>query len=260
MEFTRIKLEIVGTKATVTLDRPEVKNAFDDVTMDELLASYEAVLDAECRVLVLTGAGDCFSGGADLNYMKRAAKYTELENRGEAVKLASTMRGLHDLPLVTVARVNGPAIAGATGLVAACDVAIAIETAKFAFPEVKLGIAPAVISPFLVERIGPGKARRLFVTGERFGAKEAADWGLVDHCVPAGDLDSTVEKYVRLALSSAPEAVAENKKLVRFLSQGIHHEEVDRYTTELIAEMRASDEGLEGIASFLEKRKPEWAE
>lgn len=260
MEFTRIRLDIDGPTATVTLDRPKVKNAFDDVTMDELLASYEAVLDADCRVMVLTGAGDCFSAGADLNYMRRAAEYTELENRGEAVKLAKTVRGLHELPLVTIARVNGHAMAGATGLVAACDVAVAVEHAKFAFPEVKLGIAPAVISPFLVERIGPGRARRLFVTGERFTAEDAATWGLIDFCVPQEQLEEIVQKYVGLALSSAPDAVAENKKLIRTLSQGPHHEEVDRLTALLIAELRASDEGREGIASFLEKRKPEWAE
>jgi methylglutaconyl-CoA hydratase len=235
-----------------------VKNAFDDVTMDELLACFDAVLEAECRVLVLTGAGDCFSAGADLNYMRRSAGYTELENRGEAIRLAKTMRGLHELPLVTIARVNGHAMAGATGLVAACDIAIAVESAKFAFPEVKLGIAPAVISPFIVERIGPGRARRLFVCGERFTAREAAEWGLVDFCVPPGQMDEIVQKYVDLALSSAPDAVAENKKLIRTLSQHLHHEEVDQFTTALIADLRSSDEGREGISSFLEKRKPDW--
>jgi len=228
--------------------------------MDELIDSYGAVLEADCRVMVLTGAGDCFSAGADLNYMQRAAKYTHLENIGEAAKLSETMRGLHEMPLVTIARVNGPAIAGATGLVAACDIAIAVDTAKFAFPEVKLGIAPAVISPFLIERLGPGRARRLFVTGERFTATDAETWGLVDYAVPLEELDERVEKFIKLALSSAPEAVAENKKLVRTLSSHIHHEEVDRFTTSLIAELRASEEGQEGIASFLEKRKPEWAE
>jgi len=238
--------------------RPEVHNAFNEALIAELHAAFrELGADVGVRVIVLAGEGKSFSAGADLDWMRRMASASEAENRADAERLAAMLRAVAECPKPVVARVHGAAIGGGAGLTACADIAIAGESAVFAFAEVRLGILPATIAPHVIEKIGLGRALPLFLTGERFGAAQAASVGLVHRVVPDRELDSAVEATVDALLAGSPAAQAVIKTLVRRVD-ATPREKIDKYTSELIAAIRASEEGREGVAAFLEKRKASW--
>ena len=247
---------------TLTLTRPEVHNAFNAELIAQLSATFDRLADEDrTRVLVLTGDGASFSAGADLNWMRSMAEGSEADNRADARALAAMLRKLDQLPCPTVARVNGPAFGGGVGLIACCDMAIAAEGATFGLTEVRLGLAPATIAPFVINRIGPGKSRRYMLTGERFDAATALSIGLVDQVVDADTLDDTVERWTKRLLAGGQTAQGHIKALIRMVEG---HEgppdELDRKTSEMIAALRVSREGQEGLSAFLEKRRPGWVE
>jgi methylglutaconyl-CoA hydratase len=243
----------------LTLDRPEIHNAFDDRLIAQLTRELEGLgADAGVRVVVLTGAGRSFSAGADLNWMRRTASYGESENLADAKALAALMQTLNELPKPTVARVNGAALGGGTGLVACCDIVVASAQAVFGTTEVRLGLIPSVIGPYVLAAIGPRQARRLMLTGERISAAEAARLGLVHEVVPAEQLDGAVERIVGELLKNGPAALAAAKRLIRDLEgRPINAALIDDTATR-IASLRASSEAREGIGAFLEKRPPAW--
>lgn len=255
-----IRTEQRNSARWIVLDRPEVRNALSSELMrraGEALAA--AIEDPSVRSIVVTGAGTIFSAGADLNEMKASRNASLDENVESAIRLSDLFHALADSPKPTIARVNGPALAGGLGIVCACDVAIAVTGLSFSFTEVRIGIAPAMISPFVIRRIGPARAQRLFLTGEAFSSDEAERIGLVDRVVPAEALDETIEGFSRELLRSAPGALAEVKRIVARVS-GFDLAAERRFTAETIARLRAGEEGQEGMAAFLEKRKPRWAE
>ncbi len=244
----------------LTLARPEAHNAFDDKLIAELTAALEAIdRDPDVRVLVLTGAGASFSAGADLAWMRRMAKAGTDENRADALRLARLMRILDGMSKPTIARVNGAAFGGGVGLVACCDIAIAVETANFALSEVKLGLVPAVISPYVIAAIGARQARRWFQSAEAFSAAEAMRIGLLHAVVPADALDAAVQRQCALLLKAGPVAVTEAKSLVR-RAQTVNVDALDMANAELIARLRVSPEGQEGLGAFLDKRPPTWTQ
>ncbi len=246
---------------TLTLNRPEVHNAFDDALIAELTAALAAAeADRAVRAVVLTGAGRSFSAGADIGWMKRAGGYGEAENLADADALGRLLTTLDRLGKPTVARINGAVIGGGMGLVAACDVAVAVERAVFATTEVRLGIVPAVISPFVVRAIGQRQARRLFLTGERIDARRACTIGLV-HEVAHDDaaLDAAVAKVLADVLLGGPAALAEAKALVAMVATHPADDARLDEAVRLIARLRASDEAKEGLGAFLAKRPPAWS-
>lgn len=253
-----VKLEREGAVAWIWLERPDVHNAFNDEVVARLDESIREVVQSDCRVLVLGGRGKSFSAGADLNWMKSKGQSGDSENREDAGRLAAMLRVLSSAPQATIARVQGTALGGGLGLIAACDLAIAVERAKFGFSEVRLGLIPAVISPHAIEKIGPGRARHLFVTGERFDAADAERYGLISQVVPDEEaLDLAVDAAVSQVLQNGPQAVAAAKELIRQVTS-LPLSEVDAYTSAQIAARRASEEGREGITAFLHKRSPSW--
>ena len=243
------------------LNRPDVHNAFDDRLIAELTAALEdAGRDPAVRVVVLTGVGASFSAGADLNWMRGMAKASEADNRQDSLRLAALMRTLQFLPKPTVARVNGAAYGGGVGLIACCDIAIGVDTAKFGLTEVKLGLVPAVISPYVIAAIGVRQARRLFLTGEIFDADTAAHIGLLHEVVSAEYLDDTVHTVLKQLAKAGPAAQHEAKQLA-FGMHGLTQaaaERIDQDNAALIARLRVSQEGQEGLAAFLDKRTPAW--
>jgi len=246
--------------ATVTLNRPDVHNAFDDALIATLLATCERLgADPAVRVVLLQGAGLSFSAGGDLNWMQRMAGYSEAENLADAAELGRLMRTLDRLPKPTVARVHGAAFAGGTGLVACCDIAVADAETIFSISETRLGLVPAVISPYLVRAMGPRAARRYFLTGERFGAAEAKRLGLVHEVAPASELGGVIEEIVAALLAGATGAQARSKRLIADVEARPIGESVIEHTVHVIAEARASEEAREGLAAFFEKRKPRWS-
>src|SRR5262245_9335772 len=253
-----LRIERGDGVTTLTLDRPEVGNALDDALvarLGEALAACAA--DPAVRVVVVTGAGKVFSAGADLNWMRRMRDAGPAANLDDARRTQAVYAAVAELPRPVVARVNGPARGGGVGLLAAADVVVAAEEAHFAFTEVRLGIAPATIAPFVMARLGPARARRLFLTAETFGAPDALAWGLVDRVVPAAELDATVAAVVADLVKGGPAALAHVKALVRDV-QATAPAAVGPMTADLIARLRESEEGQEGMAAFLEKRRPRW--
>jgi methylglutaconyl-CoA hydratase len=250
-----------GSVLRVWIQRPQVHNAFDEEVIAGLTAAIEgAASDSSVRALVIGSRGKSFSAGADLTWMRRAADKSQADNERDAGGLARLLRALAECPCATIARVQGTALGGGLGLIAACDLAVAAERARFGFSEVKLGLIPAVISPHVVAKIGPGRARALFVTGTRFGAAEAERFGLLSAVVAdEAALDQEVEGLLEQILANAPGAVAASKVLVRQVST-LPAEQVDAYTATQIAARRACEEGREGIAAFLEKRCPAWVD
>lgn len=244
----------------ITLNRPRLHNAFDEELIAGLTRALEELAeDQSVRAVVLTGAGRSFSAGADLNWMKRAAAYDAEMNRADARALEAMLTTLDELPKPTIAMVNGPAIGGGLGLVAACDMAVASSLAVFATTEVRLGLVPAVIAPFVIRAIGARQARRYFLTAERFGAEEACRIGLVHEVAAPEGLEARVEALAREVLKGGPEALAEAKRLVgliRSMPEG--GSLLAEATVGMIADRRASEEGKEGIAAFLEKRPASW--
>ena len=245
---------------TITLNRPEVHNAMNDLMISELTNAFsEAGKQEDVRLVVLRGNGKSFCAGADLNYMKSIAGYGYEENEKDALKLAGLFKAVYDCPVPTLAVVHGAAFGGANGLLAACDIVIAEENTTFAFSEVKLGIAPATIAPFVIKRIGEYGAKELMMTGKRFKAPEAEKWHLVNQVAAEEELEEVLEKYIKEFMSAAPGAVKATTELIRKVTEsGEVNREIINYTAGKIAELRASEEGQEGMAAFLEKRKAGW--
>jgi methylglutaconyl-CoA hydratase len=247
-----------GPVLRVALNRPEVHNAFNDRMVEELLEVFSDIAERQdLRVVILTGQGKSFCAGADLNWMRRVKNYSFEENLKESNRLADLMYAIYALPLPTIARINGATIGGGTGLMAACDLVIAAQSAKISLSEVKLGLVPAVISPYVVRRAGESACRQFMLTGERLTAEKALNFGLVNQVVPMEDLDEAVREHAAQLLTSGPEALKTCKELLRRVPE-MSFEEVKSYTAEVIARLRLSDEGQEGMAAFLEKRKPKW--
>ncbi|MFC0677886.1 enoyl-CoA hydratase-related protein [Lysobacter korlensis] len=250
-----------GPVARLRLNRPELHNAFDARLIAALTGALSAVAaDPTVRVVVLEGAGASFSAGADLNWMRDMASASEEENRTDSLALARLMRSLNELPKPTIARVHGAAFGGGVGLVACCDIAIGAPEAKFGLTESKLGLLPAVISPYVIEAIGAREARRWFATAEIFDACTAARIGLLHDVVPAEDLDSAIQRQVDLLLKAGPLAAAQAKELVRRVATQTDPATLDADNAELIARLRVSPEGQEGLGAFLDKRKPAWCD
>lgn len=255
-----VLVDIAGNGvATITMNRGEVHNAFNEKVIADLTAAFRQVGENPAvRVVLLRGVGKSFSAGADLGWMKKMAGYSHEENLADALGLAGMLRVLDECPKPTVAVVQGPAFGGGVGLVSACDIAIGVETATFALSEVRLGIIPAAISPYVIGAIGERACRRYFLTGERFSAAEAHRIGLLHEVVGADGLETAVEKTVKNLLDSAPTAVTAAKELVRAVARRPLTDDVVRDTAERIARQRASAEGKEGIGAFLDKRNPSW--
>lgn len=246
-------------RATLTLNRPELHNAFDDLLVAQLTDELKRFdRDREVRVVTLAATGKSFSSGADLNWMRRMADYSFDENLTDALALAELMKVLANLSKPTIALIQGAVIGGGVGLVACCDIAIAAETATFCLSEVKLGLIPAVISPYVMASIGPRATRRYFITADRFDAREAYRLGLVHEIVPPEQLASSADALSLRLLRNGPRAMAAVKELVAEVAHNYLDEDLIADTAERIAEARASDEGREGLSAFLEKRQPEW--
>ena len=243
----------------VTLNRPDVRNAFDDALIASLTKAFaELNQDSSVKVVILGGNGPAFCAGADLNWMKRMAGYSYDENLRDARALAEMLATLDGMDKPTIARVHGPAFAGGTGLVAACDIAVGTPEAKFCFSEAKLGLSPATISPYVMRAIGARAASRYFLTAEVFDAAEALRIGMLSALVPAAELDATVDTLIKHLLDGGSEAHARIKDLIRQVAGRPIDDSLKGDTARRIAEIRASPEGKEGIAAFLEKRKPSW--
>lgn len=250
-----------GGIATLTLNRPGTHNAFDAGLIDDLERALAELEAAPARMLVLTGTGSTFSAGADLNWMRAMARADEQENFADAMALARCLRRLDNLPMPTLARVNGSAYGGGVGLLSCCDIAVAIDSAKFTLSEVKLGLAPAVISPYVIAAIGARQARRYFLTAEIIEAPRALEIGLVHECVPAAQLDDTIERITHWLGKAGPQAVRAAKRLVQGHTPAqteLQQENQDRDNATLIASLRVGAEGQEGLDAFLEKRLPQW--
>ena len=254
----RLEIEIDGPVARVWLARPEARNAFDGKMVRELTETMLRLRAREdVRVIVLGGRGQVFSAGADLAWMRSMADFSREENLGEARSLAELFRVIDESPKPVVARVQGAALGGGAGLVAAADISVATDAARFGFTEVRLGLVPAVISPYVCARIGVTAARELFLTGERFGAQRARDMRLVNHVVAEADLDEAVASRVAELLEAGPCAISAAKSLIR----AVAHEppaQVEEEAIERIAHIRTTPEAQEGMRAFLEKRKPNW--
>ena len=256
---TAIRTDVQGHVATVTLSRPEVRNAFNDEVIAELSQAFTTLGDdARVRAIVLAAEGPAFCAGADLNWMRRMADYTREENLRDAAQLAFMLRTIYECPKPTIARVQGDVYAGGMGLVAACDMAVSVDTAHYCLSEVKLGLIPATISPYVIRAMGPRAAHRWFLTAERFGAAEAHRIGFVHEVVSAERLDATVAELLKALISASPHAVKACKQLVQDVAERDITRLLIERTVEGIADIRASDEGKEGVQSFLQKRKPAW--
>lgn len=256
-----IQLHTRAGIASLTLNRPQIHNAFDDALIAELTAALKTcAADPAVRAVVLSGAGSSFSAGADLNWMRGMAAASEADNRADSLRLAELLHTLNFLAKPTLARVNGSAYGGGVGLVACCDIAIGVDGAKFALSEVKLGLVPAVISPYVIAAIGQRQARRLFINGEVFDAVTAARIGLLHECVAPDQLDAAVERSLHFLAKGGPLAQHEAKQLaLRTGGMTIEScERCDRDNAALIARLRVSAEGQQGLAAFLDKRAPPW--
>lgn len=245
--------------ARVMLDRPDIRNAFDDALITALSSAFrELDADEGVRAVVLGGNGPAFCAGADLNWMKRMAGYSYEQNLADARALAAMLKTLDRMRKPTIARVHGPAFAGGVGLVAACDIAVGVPEAKFCLSEAKLGLSPATISPYVVRAMGERAAHRYFLTAEVFDGIEAHRVGLLSMVSPSEKLDGEIDKLLEHLIQSGPQALDKIKDLIRMVSAGPISDAMIDDTAQRIAEIRVSPEGREGIASFLEKRKPGW--
>jgi methylglutaconyl-CoA hydratase len=259
MDYQTLEIQQQQRVATVWLNRPDVRNAFNQTTIAELTQAFRALgQDADVRAIVLAARGPAFCAGADLNWMKQMADYTHDENRADAALLAEMLRTIYLCPKPVVARIQGDCYAGGMGLVAACDIAVAAQEVNFCLSEVRLGLIPATISPYVIKAMGENAARRYFLTAERFDAREAQRIGFVHEVVGADALDAKVGEIVKALVSNSPNAVGQAKKLVREVGGMPLTDALIADTVEGIAQIRASDEGREGVRSFLEKRKPGW--
>jgi len=259
MKYKTIELQSGQGVCIVWLNRPEVRNAFNQTMIAELTAAFAALdADADVRAVVLAGRGSAFCAGADLNWMKSMAAFGFEENHADALALANMLYRLHTLTKPTVARVHGAAFAGGMGLLAACDIAIAAQDAEFCLSEVKLGLSPATISPYVIAAMGERAARRYFLTAERFAAAEAYRLGLVQELVLAEALDATVNEILGHLVQGGPAAQAATKDLIRTVGRNALTPDLIADTATRIATIRVSEEGQEGMRAFLEKRPPAW--
>ncbi len=257
--MSALQITQTGAVACITLSRPDVRNAFNDEVIAELTQAFTVLGQAaEVRCIVLAATGPAFCAGADLNWMRRMADYTRDENLADAGVLAEMLRAIYECPKPTIARIQGDVYAGGMGLVAACDMAVSVDTANFCLSEVKLGLIPATISPYVIRAMGTRAAHRYFLTAERFDAKEAHRIGFVHEVVSADQLDAKVTELTSALTSASPNAVRSCKNLL----QDVAGREIDApligRTVEGIADIRTSREGREGVQSFLQKRKPFW--
>lgn len=259
-DLIQIDSTVDGT-VFVTINRPQKKNAFDAATIAALYEAFETLHGADnVRVVFIRGAGGTFSAGADLGWMADAARWSESDNRDDAMGLAKMLKALHDIPALTVALVEGAAMGGGAGIVAACDMAVAVEGTRFAFSEVKLGLIPATIAPYVVEAVGARRARQLFLTANIFDADYAAHAGLIDMVLPEGSIEEFISMLTDSLSGNAPGAMGDAKRLVNDVAgQKIDHGLMEE-TAKRIARARVSPEGQEGVGAFLEKRKPSWSQ
>lgn len=257
MAFVDIQQD--GRVTRLTLNRPEVRNAFNEHVIAELTEWTKSVPGTGARVAVLAGAGKAFCAGADLTWMSKMVGYSQEENERDAMAMSAMFSALDTLPIPLIGRVHGAALGGGTGLAAVCDIVVAADDAVFGFTEAKLGILPAVISPFAVRKIGISAARELFLTGARFSATRAQQLGLVHAVTSNAELDPAVDAYVRELLTSAPDAIAGAKRLIASVA-GRAPADVAELTAQTIAKHRVSAEGQGGMRAFLEKRQPPWVE
>jgi len=256
MDYNNIILTKENNVYTVQLNRPEIHNAFDDCLIAELTDTLTTIKsDKNACALIIQGQGKSFCAGADLNWMKKMKNYTFEENKNDALQLSHMFQALYELPIPTIARVHGAVIGGGVGLVATCDTVIASPEAYFTLSEVKIGIVPACISPYLVNRIPQGMLRYYFLTGMKIHAQRAKEMGLINELVDITELDSTIAKIISHIQSCGPHAITTAKKLLREISHMTSDQYIP-YTAEMIATLRISNEGQEGIQAFLDKRKP----
>lgn len=257
--FTTLELAFEGAVARIWLNRPELRNAFDDVVIRELGEAFsQAGAPPEVRVIVLGARGPAFCAGANLNWMRRAAEFTHEQNLADAGGLAAMLRTIHESPKPVIARVQGDVYAGGMGLVAACDVAVTVDTAWYCLSEVKIGLIPATISPYVLRAMGTRAAQRYFLTAERFSAAEALRIGFVHEVVAADALDAKVAEIAKALTSASPAAVRACKQLIADVAGREIDDALIAKTVEGIADIRASEEGREGVQAFLQKRKPSW--
>ncbi len=260
-DFTTLKLAIDGPVARIWLNRPEMRNAIDDVFIRELAEAFaQAQAASGVRAVVLGGRGPAFCAGANLNWMKRAASFTPEQNLQDAAGLPRMLRTLAESRLPVIARIQGDVYAGGMGLVSVCDVAISADSANYCLSEVKIGLIPATISPYVIRAMGARAAQRYFLTAERFTAAEAHRIGFVHEVVAADALDAKVDEVLKNILAAAPHAVGESKRLLSDVTGQPIDDELAAETVRRIAALRASEEGQEGLRSFLEKRKPAWTQ
>jgi methylglutaconyl-CoA hydratase len=254
-----LNISVEGGRATITLDRPEVRNAFNDELIAQIAAAFRDLgARADVRCIVLAANGPAFCAGADLNWMKSMAGYSYEQNLADAKALADMLAVLYRCPKPTIARVQGDVYAGGTGLVAACDIAVSVDTANYCLSETRLGLIPATISPYVIRAMGARAAHRYFLTAERFSATAAHRIGLVHEVVSANDVDAKVGEIALALVSAGPAAVKASKALVQDVAERKIDDELIARTVKGIADIRVSEEGREGIQSFLQKRKPAW--
>jgi methylglutaconyl-CoA hydratase len=259
--YQHITVATADKVCRVTLNRPEVHNAFNRQLIQELKLAFQAVSEraiGEIRAVVLAGAGKSFCAGADVNWMRESLQYSEEENVADALGMARMFDTIDRCPVPVIGCIHGAALGGGVGLAAVCDIVVAAEGTSFAFSEAKLGIAPAVISPYVLRKIGQSHARALFFTAERFGAERALQIGLVHIVRPLAEIDSEVDRLLQEIKGSAPGAVARAKSLIATVPR-LSPDEAMQHTAETIAALRVGTEGQEGLRAFLEKRRPEWA-
>jgi methylglutaconyl-CoA hydratase len=255
-----VRVETAGKIGRVTFCRPEIHNAFNDQVIDEMTFAFKRLkTDPDVRVVILTGEGKSFCAGADLNWMRKVKDYAYEDNLDEARRLADLFWDIYSFPKPVIGRINGAAIGGGTGFVAVTDIAVAAQSAVFSFSEVKIGVVPACISPYVIKRVGEGKAREFFLTGERLTSERALEAGLVNRAVPDEMLDATVNGLVESVLTSGPEAIRVCKELLQTVPS-LTVDDFKEHTARVIADLRQSAEGQEGMDAFLNKRKPKWAE
>lgn len=257
--YKTIKVGIAEQVATVWLSRPQIHNAFNEIMIEEIKSVFTELNETDdVRVIVLRGEGPSFCAGADLNWMRAVAGYSRGQNLAESQNLSACFYSIYSCSKPTIAVVHGAAIGGANGLLAACDIVLAEEQTVFSLSEVKIGIVPACISPYIIKRVGEYPAKELMLTGMRFKGEKAVEVGLVNRSLPIGELDEMIESYVSGFKTSGPKAIAQCKELIDQVVNHLSLDDAKNYTAEMIADIRASEEGQEGMAAFLEKRKPNW--
>lgn len=258
-KYETIKVKISNYVAFVTLSRPEIHNAFNSLMIEELTTAFKLLEnDEEVRVIVLTGKGKSFSAGADINYMRESKEFTYEENEDDALRLEELFYTIYKTPKPVIGRINGSAFGGGIGLISVCDISLIVKNAKLAFSEVNLGILPAVISPYVISKIGFSNATRFFLTGERFDGQKALDIGLVHEIAEnLEELDIKLTEIINHLFNSSPAAMKSIKEVLN-QNRGSELKNIRDYCIKKIAEVRTSDEGKEGLTAFVEKRSPSW--